>query len=103
MSFPAAECEAGAACATQTDNACRVSSPVKGEERQRPLTGERGRRSTSTRKRTGNANVGKEFGDRPTQHPRDADTERAPASRRPSCLTLGWGDGPSLHIKRGVR
>jgi hypothetical protein len=43
MSFPAAECEAGAACATPTDNACRTRPAVKGEERQRPLNGGRGR------------------------------------------------------------
>lgn len=51
MSFPAAECEAGAACATQTDSACRTRPTVKGEERQRPLTGGRGGRQEEAHKR----------------------------------------------------
>lgn len=51
MSFPAAECEAGAACATRTNNACRKRPAVKGEERQRPLTAGRGRRNGEPRER----------------------------------------------------
>ena len=33
MSFPAAGCEAGAACATPIESACRTNLPLKGEER----------------------------------------------------------------------
>ena len=50
MSFPAAECEAGAACATPTNNACRTRPAIKGKERQRPLSGGRGRRYKRMRK-----------------------------------------------------
>jgi len=50
MSFPAAECEAGAACATQANSAYRLRPTVKGKERQRPLTAGRGRRSEIARK-----------------------------------------------------
>ena len=50
MSFPAAECEAGAACATQANSAYRVRPAVKGRERQRPLTDGRGRRLEIARK-----------------------------------------------------
>ena len=57
MSFPAAECGAGAACATQTESACRMSQSVKGEERQRPLTGGRGGRSASKRNGRGIASA----------------------------------------------
>ena len=35
-SFPAAECGAGAACATPLDNACRLSLPLKGGEHSVP-------------------------------------------------------------------
>ncbi len=36
MSFPAAECEAGAACATRMSEASRTRTLVKGAERSAP-------------------------------------------------------------------
>jgi hypothetical protein len=44
MSFPAAECRAGAARATPLHQRLRPRPAIKGEERQRPLNGGRCRR-----------------------------------------------------------